>query len=502
MNVLAQVSPGELARFIGQESKMQLLSLKHPQEIKAFYANLNFHAVWNNSAGLAGELAGLMDQAPSYGLDKNDYNPVFRWISELDSLSGDDLIRAELGLTDAALHFLHDLAYGNKPQAVGYNGFNYSPSCLDLVAVLLRRIESGRLGDLPAAVEPGITGYAATREKIRGCQARLSDPGFREIKITSTKVSISNKALVGKLFQLGLLDSGVHLTDSVLRTRVKAAQKQFNLLADGVLRSTSLEAFNVPLAARLKELETAINSLRWLACAQRSGRLAVVNIPSATLLVFGEDSVVMESRVIVGKRSTPTPTLVSEINEVILYPYWMVPHSIATKELLPSIRRDIGYLEANGYQVINRQGRIVDPYKVDWSVLSGSNFPYIIRQSTGCDNALGLIKLNFYNPYSVYLHDTPNKGLFGFNKRYFSHGCMRLEKAFELGRLVLTGNNTAIDTLTEKGCLYNQSPIVVPATQKIPVFVLNNTAWVDSVGRVSLSEDVYGKNSALFAELR
>jgi murein L,D-transpeptidase YcbB/YkuD len=208
--------------------------------------------------------------------------------------------------------------------------------------------------------------------------------------------------------------------------------------------------------------------------------------------------VVLESKIIVGKPSTPTPLLSSRVTEVILYPYWMVPHSIATKELLPSIKRNAGYLDANGYQVINLQGRVMDPYDINWAAMSVSYFPYIIRQSTGCDNALGLVKLNFYNPYSVYLHDTPNKSLFSLNRRYFSHGCMRVGKAMELARYVLKDNTMAIDTLTQKGCLFNQSPITVPADEHIPVFVLYNTAWIDAAGMVSFSEDIYRKNQTLF----
>jgi murein L,D-transpeptidase YcbB/YkuD len=244
----------------------------------------------------------------------------------------------------------------------------------------------------------------------------------------------------------------------------------------------------------LKELNNAINTVRWLNCIKQSQRIIVVNIPSATLLVYEKDSVILESRVIVGKRSTPTPTLCSKITEVDLYPYWMAPYSIATKEILPAIKRDIGYLDANGYQVINKNGRVVNPYKVNWQELNALNFPYIIRQSTGCDNSLGLVKLNFYNPYSVYLHDTPNKSLFSFNKRYFSHGCMRVEKAMQLAHLVLKNHSMAIDTLEAKGCLYNQSPIVVQADEIVPVFVVYNTAWFDSTGRVSFSEDIYKKN--------
>ncbi|MGZ8554434.1 MAG: L,D-transpeptidase family protein, partial [Chitinophagaceae bacterium] len=211
------------------------------------------------------------------------------------------------------------------------------------------------------------------------------------------------------------------------------------------------------------------------------------------LKVYRANEVVLEMRMIVGKKSTPTPTLASTINEVILYPYWHVPYSIATKELLPAIKRDPGYIDAGNYQVLNKAGKIVDPYSVNWQELSSSYFPYIIRQSTGCDNALGLLKLNFYNPFGVYLHDTSNKSLFTLNKRFFSHGCMRMEKPMELGHLVLKNNRIAIDTLEQKGCLRNQSPIVVHADEHIPVIVWYNPVGINSAGQLLFYEDVYNR---------
>jgi L,D-transpeptidase YcbB len=198
-------------------------------------------------------------------------------------------------------------------------------------------------------------------------------------------------------------------------------------------------------------------------------------------------------RMIVGKKTTPTPTLSSRVDEVVLYPYWHVPYSIATKELLPAIKRSASFVDAGNYQILNSAGKIMDPYAINWHALSRNYFPYTIRQSTGCDNALGLLKLNFYNPFSVYLHDTPNKNLFSMNKRYFSHGCMRLQNPMELGHLVLKNNGIAIDTLSQKGCLRNQAPIVVPAPEHLPVIVWYNPAGVDSTGRVLFFEDVYGK---------
>jgi murein L,D-transpeptidase YcbB/YkuD len=260
--------------------------------------------------------------------------------------------------------------------------------------------------------------------------------------------------------------------------------------------STANSGLNVPLKKRAGELAQAINTLRWLTCIRQGNHTIVVNIPSATLLLYDHKKIVLESRIIVGKPSTPTPTLCSKITEVILYPYWNVTHNIATRELLPIIKRNPSYLESNNYQVLNKNGKVVNASSIKWSSLSRNYFPYVLRQSTGCDNSLGLIKLNFYNPFTVYLHDTPAKSLFDLKERYFSHGCMRLQKAEEVGHYVLKNNAIAIDTLTERGCLKNQSPITVAATEAIPIFVLYQTAWIDSAGAVKFYKDIYDKFSS------
>jgi len=493
----AQISASQLDQFLNTGLKFEKLYIAYPSELKSFYSNRQYRPAWINDRHLLQNLLLLFEESAGFGLREKDYEydlAISVKNGGREMKKEEDSIAADLQLTDAALHFMHDLLYG-KPPVIGYNGPGYAPGCFDIPGLLAEALATDRLTSLASDIELRTPEYDSLQKKIRQYNKVVADSDFQEVKITSGKVTRTNKALVTKLFQLGILDSSaLHLPDKELKEKVKAAQKLFNLLADGVLRSTTLEAFNIPLADRLKELNSAFNTIRWLYCARRAGKVIVVNIPSATLLVFEDGRVILESRIIVGKRSTPTPTLCSEVTEVILYPYWMVPHSIATKELLPSIKRNTGYLDANGFQVINRQGKVIDPYKINWQVLSSSNFPYIIRQSTGCDNALGLVKLNFYNPFSVYLHDTPDKGLFTFNKRYFSHGCMRVEKATDLARLVLKNNMIAIDTLEEKGCLYNQAPVVVPADEIIPVFVLYNTAWVDSAGRGSFSEDIYRKN--------
>ena len=224
---------------------------------------------------------------------------------------------------------------------------------------------------------------------------------------------------------------------------------------------------------KLKGAETALNTFRWMyPILDENENTIIVNIPSATLLLFHYDTVIFESKVIVGKRSTRTPRIASVLTDITIYPYWIVPKSIATKELLPEIKKNIAYLERNNFQVLNKNGRIVKPGSVPWNTLTESNFPYTIRQSTGCDNSLGLIKLGINNPFNVYLHDTPWKILFESANRFYSHGCVRVQKAKELSHILLKENSIAVDTLDEKASLLGREPTVLKLQSKVPVLIL------------------------------
>lgn len=491
LNSFAQPFSERLKQYLSSVST----PLPYLEEVKEFYTRNNYNYSWfskQHAADLA-ILANYIHNADMLGLRKDDYHPaLFKTYMALQP-PGDSL-SAELQFTDAAIHWLHGVLMGSIIPALGYNGIKYVPACYDLPLLLNTYLNSGRFSMLLTEQEPKQTEYLAVKSKLVAFQKTVSINGFKDAVVPASKRGITNKPLLTRLYQLGILTSDtITLTEKMLASKLKEAQKMFNVLNDGELRSTTLQALNVPLQTRIAELKNTLNTMRWLNCIKKEQHVVIVNIPSANLLLYEHEKLVMESGVIVGKRSTPTPTLSSTITEVILYPYWNVPYKIATQELLPAIKRNPGYIDANNYQVLNNRGKVVDPLKVNWRSLNAGNFPYTIRQSTGCDNALGLIKLNFYNPFSVYLHDTPNKYLFSLNKRYFSHGCMRLEKAMELGRYIMQGNTIALDTLSEKGCLKNQSPITVTATEKIPVFVLYQTAWVDGSGSVYFYDDVYDR---------
>lgn len=492
----AQVSNKIPDQFINS-SVLSSYGIKYEQEVRKFYNISNYRFAWlNGSNERVALLADFIQQSDAFGLEQEDYQPeLFTSLrnGSLSTKSVTDSIIAEVKFSDAAIHFIHDILLGNRQENLSYNGLQYTPDCVDIALLLYTSLNNGLSLSFTASIESNRPEYLAVKQKLNRFEQIINEPGFTDAVVSTSKVSNSNRALIRRLYQLGFVDSDTLSDPFIIKEKVKEAQELFNLLNDGVIRSTVIKEFNVPLRYRVNELKVLLNTIRWLSCISKSGNVIVVNIPSANLLLYGGSEIIFESRVIVGNKLTPTPTLCSKITEVVLYPYWHVPYKIATRELLPRIKRNVGYLDANNFQVLNLHGNVVDARSVNWSALNASYFPYLIRQSTGCDNSLGLIKLNFYNPFSVYLHDTPNKSLFSLNRRYFSHGCMRVEKAMELGRYILLDNMTAIDTLTQMGCLINKEPVTVPASQVLPVFVLYHTCWIDAKYRVSFYEDVYSK---------
>ncbi|SMO69943.1 L,D-transpeptidase family protein [Solitalea koreensis] len=238
---------------------------------------------------------------------------------------------------------------------------------------------------------------------------------------------------------------------------------------------------------QVMKLISSMNFFRWIHHFNFD-KYIVVNIASTTLSYYENGSVQLNMKVVAGKIATPTPCFATYCNEVILYPYWNVPHSIAVHELLPLFKRRPTMIDAMNMQIIDKNGIILNPDSIKWSSLNKKNFPYKFRQSTGCDNALGVMKFNLTTPFSIYMHDTNVKTVFQSDKRYLSHGCIRLEKPIALGNYLLYNK---LDTTFLKACYKNQEPVSVALDKPIPVFVVYITAQADSSNKVEYYKDTY-----------
>jgi murein L,D-transpeptidase YcbB/YkuD len=337
--VIAQVNTEEI-QLIVKTSRTEI-PLQYPENIKEFYRLNNYNYAWLNNPVNTKNLLQVLRSASAEGLQEEDYQfdliQSFRNNYFIPPTHRDSLL-TEVRLTDAAIHFFRDVAYGNRKPAMGFNGINYSPDCFNIPSLLSIAIATNRLSNLVKDLEPDMAGYQTLKDWLAVFNQSINDSLFKETIITSATINPSNKPLVNKLYYLGIIDSlNGPLSNAALKAKIRSVQGLFNLMTDGVLRKTVLEALNTPLAIRIEEVKAAMNTLRWLRCASMQSPIFVVNIPSASLLVLHKGKVLLQSKVIVGKPSTPTPTLASVITEVILYPYWMVPNKIATRELLPLI---------------------------------------------------------------------------------------------------------------------------------------------------------------------
>ncbi|TRL29092.1 L,D-transpeptidase family protein [Methylosinus sporium] len=221
------------------------------------------------------------------------------------------------------------------------------------------------------------------------------------------------------------------------------------------------------------EAEIIANMERWRWLPRELGESRIeVNIPDFELAVVRDGQVAHRARVIVGKEGTPTPVFSDKMQFIIVNPYWNVPPSILTKEMLPKFGGDLSAIAARGYEVITRKGQT------------------FVRQKPGEANALGRIKFMFPNDFSVYLHDTPNHGLFTSAHRALSHGCVRVDQPFRLAEAVLGPGSGWPEERVRK--LVGSSERYINLARPLPIHIEYFTAFVDENGRLQLRGDLYG----------
>lgn len=345
--------------------------------------------------------------------------------------------------------------------------------------------------------------YTAIQEKITvdsNCKdLKEIDKIFTDIAIAYCKdlyqgTNINNDLLYDELSPEKAEEDNNYILSGLLKIRSGTDLKNFTTSLepedkDYLLLKTALQKRLLlkDTTNKITKLRASINFYRWMRHF-RFNKFIVVNIASAKLRYYENNNEMLQMKVIVGKPSTRTPRFAARNNQLILYPYWNVPRSIAIKELLPKFKRSPSSLYDMNMQVVNANGTMIDPNTINWSRYSSKYFPYSFRQCTGCDNSLGVIKFDLTDPFSVYMHDTNTKGLFKSNNPYRSHGCIRLEKPAELANYLL---DNKIDTSFIKACFKDQKPVILPIKNPVPVFVVYLPVETDSANNIVYQRDIY-----------
>jgi len=304
------------------------------------------------------------------------------------------------------------------------------------------------------------------------------------------------EALARRLAASGDLEDGEVASpdfDATLEEAVRRFQSRHGLNVDGLVGRATLRALNTTIEQRIDQIRVNLERIQSNSDVAEDSFI-LVNIAAYKAAVVREGGTVWTTKVIVGDKEDETPVFRSNVTSVVFNPTWSVPHSIASEELLPKIKKDPEFFSRGGYRLYDRDGSGVDPELIDWGLYATDNFPFRLMQLPGSRNQLGQIKFMIPNPYSVCMHDTPAKNLFANSRRALSHGCIRVDDPLAFAEVILAGEEWTREQIDAK--IDAETTATVTLSEPLPVHVVYWTATVDRFGEVHFYRDIYGRDAS------
>jgi murein L,D-transpeptidase YcbB/YkuD len=481
--------------------------------VDSFYQKNDYKNIWSKDEvwdPLADSLYDFIKSSENYGLFPNDYH--FKELQYLRSkIEHDSLIRkdantwtkAELMLSDAFMQIAKHLKQGRLlPDSISLTADTTMLNDF-FIKNLNSVIEDKSLTSFFNSLEPKHKGYIELKNSIKKFVDSMDRKRYTYVLYPYKDSVAFIKNLQKRLQEGGYLNSAIKSLDSTeLAVAIKVAQKKKKLKTDGKISANLIALLNASDAERFKRIAINIDRYKQLPDALPK-KFIWVNLPAFYLRVFDDDTLVFESKTIVGKPTTRTPKLNSEISDMVTYPKWTIPNSIIKKDILPAMKINPGYLARKGFSLVDEKGDVVDPYSVTWTKYT-KGIPYKIVQGSGDDNALGIFKFNFNNPYSVYLHDTNQRYLFKNPARALSHGCVRVQEWEKLAYYIAKNDsinlkagttlNYTVDSI--KTWLANKVRKTIIVRNRIPLFIRYFTCEGKN-GKLAFYSDIYGEDKVL-----
>lgn len=278
------------------------------------------------------------------------------------------------------------------------------------------------------------------------------------------------------------------LFSEMTREALIAFQRSRGIADDGVAGKETLRELNVPVEQRIQQIDKSIEQYEAI-INDRSELSIVINIPEYRLRVYNEGRETLSIPVIVGKPSTRTPLMTTHMTHIVFNPPWNAPSGIASKEILPNIKRDPSYLSRHNMVISDANG-IVNEHHVDWNSI-GERMPFKVTQLPGKSNALGAIKFHLDSDTSIYIHGTNAEHLLDETYRARSHGCIRTKSPQNLAGIILAHTNA--DYVDIDSMLSTKTTKWVKLDNPVPVKIIYATAWASKDGKVGFYRDVYGR---------
>jgi murein L,D-transpeptidase YcbB/YkuD len=486
--------------------------------VSTFYDDRNYEVAWTRDGAPTATATAFIQQfqdAGAKGLIPEDYD-ASRWNDRIQALhdkSADAISLFDVAMTVNVMRFISDLRIGR----VNPSHFNFEIPVQDKKYDLAEfvsdnAVDSDDLPKLISSVEPDSDQYRQTEAALahyldlaKQQQQANADP----LPTISKTIPVNGTYPAAAALLTRLQLEGDAPADTIapttgttytsdLSAAVKHYQARHGIEPDGKLSAQIIKSLNVPLTARVVQLQDSLERWRWLPDPYLHPRL-MVNLPEFLLRGYTTDNKEdFSMRVVVGqaKDNHDTPVFAHMMKYLVFRPYWNVPNSIARKELVPHINANRGYLASKNFEVTNNKGVVLTDYTASQVAQGG----VMVREKPGPKNSLGLVKFMFPNQYDIYLHSTPAVSLFDRSRRDFSHGCVRVQKPADLAVWVLGQSQTSGDWDMDKvqDAMNNgQDNKTVSLKTQLPIVIFYLTAIVAEDGQTHFFDDIYGYDAAM-----
>jgi murein L,D-transpeptidase YcbB/YkuD len=513
----AAVEPGR-EMLSHQEHQDLLLALESEQNedlkiLADLYIARNMAPIWigeNGPGERARAIAHALRMADYDGLDPKDYK-----IGLIDRLmeesSAKDLAELDVHLSLGLMQFVADLGSGRtEPSRIDPELFVY-PRDVDKRQVLEQAAAAKDVGVFIGGFRPRQVGYWRLKGALASFRAIARAGGWQRVESGPTLTlgmagprvaQLRERLRRGRDLPLGediAMDGGDPARfDEALARAVTRFQERHGLEVDGRVGPKTLAALNVPVEARIDQIVLNLERRRWMP-DQDQARHIDVNLAEFHLRLMEGGRTTFETPVVIGDLYNKTPVFTADMTYLVINPFWNVPPSIATGEILPKTQADPRYLQRHGFEVFSdwsEEAEMLDPLRIDWKGLGENNFRYKLRQRPGPTNALGRLKFVLLNEFNIYLHDTPERAHFDRTERSFSHGCIRVAEPEALAAAILEQQPDWAEERIVREVATGERE-VVSLKEKLPVRISYLTAWVDDLNRIHFRNDVYGRDQIL-----
>lgn len=474
-------------------------------DLSAFYESRGYKKAWIEE-NIRKEIILVLEKVEEEGLNPADYDldQLKKYETNFSTLSDSEKNTYDIAFTHNLQRYISHLSNGKLKPNVLYSDWEIKENKVDVNAIVMGLENGNSITEKLNSLKPTHLVYLRLKKALKIINS-LNDDSFSPIVIKDKIIPKTTHPQIveikKKLLYWGDLKKKEKKTaispvyDSETVMAIKRFQIRHGLTSDGVIGAGTVTALNFTKDERREQIIANLERWKWYPRNMGKEHI-IINIPDYQLYFIKEKDTLRTHKVVVGRPERPTPILSSLLTQVIFNPTWTVPPTILKEDLIPDIKRNRYYLTKNKITIYDQAGNTISPR--NWKSENAFNYKYVQKPSR--NNSLGVVKLNFSNRFSVYLHDTNHRELFVLTRRSLSSGCVRLENPVALTQQILNDtlkwNNEKIDALIETA-----KTTYVKIKNEVPIHLLYWTAWSNK-NKLIFREDIYNRDKELYTMLR